>query len=137
MAQKSILRWLARSQTHVRHLTVVRTGSGAIPRGYGEVRRESPRPESSGYWDWVALTTADQRRLKPWTLVPLPGEPELVAVRQTLWWRLVTWWLNRGRMRQRRVAVEALQARIRQLEADKRAGKPLADGTFPSSGAGL
>lgn len=50
-----------------------------------------------------------ERKLKPWTLVELPGEVGLpVAKRRNLLMRVVTWWHNRSR---RKLAAQMRAAR--------------------------
>lgn len=81
------------------------------PRGYTEIHRLSPDMRSPQYFEWVEQVAVAQKLLKPWTLLPLPGETcELVARRHTWWWRLVTRWHN-WRRRWTRAAYDAGFAR--------------------------
>lgn len=68
------------------------------PAGYRWLWSSRPDIDEPGYLDAVQATVRQLRRLRPWTLIEIPGDPApLVAERLTLWWRARTWWLNRQR----------------------------------------
>lgn len=78
------------------------------------------------YFEWVAAVAAERKRLAPWTLVGIRGgEAPLIAVKRTLWWRLVTWWLNIGRRRERARLAAAEAERLAKLGALMAAKKSL------------
>lgn len=84
-------------------------------RGYAPVAYERSLPSlDRPAHDWLERVQAQVNARKadePWTLVALPGEADsLVAVRHTLWWRLVTLVLNvprRRLARRMRLAIDA------------------------------
>ena len=115
------------------------------PRGYAPHEPTSPRLALDGvtwlpmtviplgdpqYFSWVRAITLERERLKPWTLVALRGgEAPLIAVKRNLWWRLVTWWLNRARRRERAAIQAQYETAAREFAARRAAGLPLKDGT--------
>lgn len=119
-------------------------GMSDTPRGYEPHNPTSPTlsldgvtwvplrivpPGDPKFIEWVANMAAERARLRPWTLVSLRGEVPLVAVRRTLWWRLVTAWHNVGRRFERRRIQALAVRRSRELTARLVSGSRLNDGT--------
>lgn len=105
----------------------------AVPRGFEQLQPHAPRPEwlvvDHRIYEWVRLEAEHERRAKPWTLLPLAEGERLVAVKRTLWMRLVTWWLNRGRREERARRMWAAAERYAELDRRRALGIPLEDGT--------
>jgi hypothetical protein len=77
----------------------------------------------------VAKVALEMRKARPWTLVELPGEPLYVAAKRSLWMRVVVWWANRHRTRERKLRQALLAARFAELDRRRAMGLPLNDGS--------
>lgn len=106
--------------------------TSAVP-GYVDFETLYPTPDirSPTLLAECAKAAKAMGELRPWTLVQLPGEPMLVAAKPSLWWRMVTWWRNRGRHAERNRLVKAMVERYAELDRRRAMGIPLDDGSKP------